>query len=202
MKIYEVKGRLSDNLLIVYIFDIGQFDCFISYVFEMVKKFMKFFWLGVLIFVLLCKFGVLLFCVIVGFEMVVVRMLDYLVVLVLISLVGLLIAVLSVNLLGKFSLMKVEYVVYDLNGCIVGIVDGGVMGIGVELIVFFCVGKQFVLFCLGGVIKEQIEFVVGLVFVDKGLIEEDEVFIFFGMKYIYYVFFVFLVVVDGGVWRI
>lgn len=105
-------------------------------------------------FILFCKFDVFLFCVMVGFEMVVIRMLDYLFVFVLICELGLLIVVLSVNLLGKLSFIKVEYVVYDLDGCIVGIVDGGFIGIGVELIVFLCVDDIFVFLCSGGIMKE------------------------------------------------
>lgn len=115
-KIYKVKGWLSDNFLIVYIVDISQFDGLMGLVLEKVKILMKWFWFGVFMFILFCKSGVFLFCVMVGFEMVVIRMLDYLFVLVLICELGLLIVVFSVNLLGKLSLIKVEYVVYDLDG--------------------------------------------------------------------------------------
>lgn len=47
-KIYEAKGRPSDNPLIVHISDIGQLDRFISHIPETAKKLMKLFWPGAL----------------------------------------------------------------------------------------------------------------------------------------------------------
>ncbi|MGV2541372.1 L-threonylcarbamoyladenylate synthase, partial [Bacillus pumilus] len=76
-KIYEAKGRPSDNPLIVHISDIGQLDRFISHIPETAKKLMKLFWPGALTLVLPCKPGVLSPRVTAGLETVAVRMPDH-----------------------------------------------------------------------------------------------------------------------------
>ncbi|AOC92784.1 L-threonylcarbamoyladenylate synthase [Bacillus sp. L381] len=201
-KIYEAKGRPSDNPLIVHISDIGQLDRFISHIPETAKKLMKLFWPGALTLVLPCKPGVLSPRVTAGLETVAVRMPDHPVALALISSAGLPIAAPSANLSGKPSPTKAEHVAHDLNGRIAGIVDGGATGIGVESTVLSCAGKQPVLLRPGGVTKEQIESAAGPVLVDKGLTEEDEVPISPGMKYTHYAPSAPLAIADGGARRI
>lgn len=153
VKIFEVKGRLSDNLFIVYIGIKFQLDGIVKEILLVVEKLMVYFWLGLLIIILLRKEGILE-KVMVGFNMVGVRMFDYLIVFVFIEEVNVFVVVLSVNCLGCLSLILVFYVYEDLNGKIVGIVDGGVIGVGVELIVIDCISMVLIILCLGGIMKE------------------------------------------------
>lgn len=115
---------------------------------------MEKFWLGLLMVIFLLKKDSLVINVFVGLFIVGVCMLEYFVSLVLIDVVNIFVVVLSVNCLGKLSLMMVSYVIEDLDGKIVGIIDGGVIGVGLEFIVIDCFLDILVILCLGGVIKE------------------------------------------------
>ncbi|KXZ17055.1 tRNA threonylcarbamoyladenosine biosynthesis protein [Bacillus nakamurai] len=201
-KIYEAKGRPSDNPLIVHISDIGQLDRIISYIPETAEKLMREFWPGALTLVLPCKPGMLSPRVTAGLSTVAIRMPDHPVALSVIRSAGLPIAAPSANLSGKPSPTKAEHVAHDLNGRIAGIVDGGPTGIGVESTVLSCTGEQPVLLRPGGVTKEQIEAIAGPILVDKGLTEDDEIPISPGMKYTHYAPSAPLAIAEGGAARI
>lgn len=201
-KIYDAKGRPSDNPLIVHVSDIGQLDRIISHIPETAEKLMKHFWPGPLTLVLPCKPGILSPRVTAGLSTVAVRMPDHPVALSVIRSAGLPIAAPSANLSGKPSPTKAEHVAHDLDGRIAGIVDGGLTGIGVESTVLSCTGEQPVLLRPGGVTKEQIEAAAGPILVDKGLTEEDEIPISPGMKYTHYAPSAPLAIAEGDAARI
>lgn len=140
-KIYEAKGRPSDNPLIVHIADVQQLHEFAQIENEKVTALMDAFWPGALTIVLPCKPGTLSKQVTAGLTTVGVRMPDHPVALELIRAAGLPIAAPSANRSGKPSPTLADHVASDLDGKIAGIVDGGSTGIGVESTVVSCVNE-------------------------------------------------------------
>ncbi|MCY9089927.1 L-threonylcarbamoyladenylate synthase [Bacillus mojavensis] len=201
-KIYEAKGRPSDNPLIVHIADISQLDGLTGPAPEKAKILMKRFWPGALTLILPCTPDALSPRVTAGLDTVAVRMPDHPLALALIRAAGLPIAAPSANLSGKPSPTKAEHVAHDLGGRIAGIMDGGATGIGVESTVLSCVGDIPVLLRPGGITKEQIEAEIGPILVDKGLADQNEKPISPGMKYTHYAPSAPLVISEGSPERI
>lgn len=201
-KIYEAKGRPSDNPLIVHIADISQLDGLTGPAPDKAKILMKRFWPGALTLILPCKPGALSPRVTAGLDTVAVRMPDHPLALALIRAAGLPIAAPSANLSGKPSPTKAEHVAHDLDGCIAGMMDGGSTGIGVESTVLSCAGETPVLLRPGGITKEQIEAEIGPILVDKGLADQNEKPISPGMKYTHYAPSAPLVISEGSHERI
>ncbi|KDE28424.1 hypothetical protein BA81_06539 [Bacillus safensis FO-36b] len=186
MKIYEAKGRPSDNPLIVHIAEVQQLHEFAQIESEKAKALMDAFWPGALTIVLPCKPGTLSKQVTAGLSTVGVRMPDHPIALELIRAAGLPIAAPSANRSGKPSPTQADHVASDLEGRIAGIVDGGSTGIGVESTVVSCAGETPVILRPGGITKEALEEVVGTVSVDPGLTKKDEAPVSPGMKYTHY----------------
>ncbi|MFK3814624.1 L-threonylcarbamoyladenylate synthase [Bacillus halotolerans] len=201
-KIYEAKGRPSDNPLIVHIADISQLDGLTGPAPDKAKILMKRFWPGALTLILPCKPGALSPRVTAGLDTVAVRMPDHPLALALIRAAGLPIAAPSANLSGKPSPTKAEHVAHDLDGRIAGMMDGGSTGIGVESTVLSCAGEIPVLLRPGGITKEQIEAEIGPILVDKGLADQNEKPISPGMKYTHYAPSAPLVISEGSPERI
>ncbi|KUP36353.1 L-threonylcarbamoyladenylate synthase [Bacillus halotolerans] len=201
-KIYEAKGRPSDNPLIVHIADISQLDGLTGPAPDKAKILMKRFWPGALTLILPCTPGALSPRVTAGLDTVAVRMPDHPLALALIRAAGLPIAAPSANLSGKPSPTKAEHVAHDLDGRIAGLMDGGSTGIGVESTVLSCAGETPVLLRPGGITKEQIEAEIGPILVDKGLADQNEKPISPGMKYTHYAPSAPLVISEGSPERI
>ncbi|MBJ7570716.1 L-threonylcarbamoyladenylate synthase [Bacillus halotolerans] len=201
-KIYEAKGRPSDNPLIVHIADISQLDGLTGPAPDKAKILMKRFWPGALTLIFPCKPGALSPRVTAGLDTVAVRMPDHPLALALIRAAGLPIAAPSANLSGKPSPTKAEHVAHDLDGRIAGLMDGGSTGIGVESTVLSCAGETPVLLRPGGITKEQIEAEIGPILVDKGLADQNEKPISPGMKYTHYAPSAPLVISEGSPERI
>ncbi|MCY8471904.1 MULTISPECIES: L-threonylcarbamoyladenylate synthase [Bacillus] len=201
-KIYEAKGRPSDNPLIVHIADISQLDGLTGPAPDKAKILMKRFWPGALTLILPCKPGALSPRVTAGLDTVAVRMPDHPLALALIRAAGLPIAAPSANLSGKPSPTKAEHVAHDLDGRIAGMMDGGSTGIGVESTVLSCAGETPVLLRPGGITKEQIEAEIGPILVDKGIADQNEQPISPGMKYTHYAPSAPLVISEGSPERI
>ncbi|MBU5244688.1 threonylcarbamoyl-AMP synthase [Bacillus halotolerans] len=201
-KIYEAKGRPSDNPLIVHIADISQLDGLTGPAPDKAKILMKRFWPGALTLILPCKPGALSPRVTAGLDTVAVRMPDHPLALALIRAAGLPIAAPSANLSGKPSPTKAEHVAHDLDGRIAGMMDGGSTGIGVESTVLSCAGETPVLLRPGGITKEQIEAEIGPILVDKGIADQNEQPISPGMKYTHYAPSAPLVIFEGSPERI
>ncbi|PLR89252.1 L-threonylcarbamoyladenylate synthase [Bacillus halotolerans] len=201
-KIYEAKGRPSDNPLIVHIADISQLGGLTGPAPDKAKILMKRFWPGALTLILPCKPGALSPRVTAGLDTVAIRMPDHPLALALIRAAGLPIAAPSANLSGKPSPTKAEHVAHDLDGRIAGMMDGGSTGIGVESTVLSCAGEIPVLLRPGGITKEQIEAEIGPILVDKGLADQNEKPISPGMKYTHYAPSAPLVISEGSPERI
>lgn len=185
-KVYEAKGRPSDNPLIVHIASQSQLNEFVTEIPSFAKRLMQKFWPGPLTLILKHKPGQLANAVTAGLETVAVRMPNHPVALQLIEESGLPIAAPSANTSGKPSPTTAKHVYEDLNGRIAGIVDGGSTGVGVESTVLDCTVDIPVILRPGGVTKEQLELVIGQVREEVALSKKDETPKAPGMKYTHY----------------
>jgi L-threonylcarbamoyladenylate synthase len=198
-KVFEAKGRPSDNPLIVHVASRYQLDEIVASIPPLAEKLIEVFWPGPLTLVLKRKKGVLADRVTAGLETVAVRMPDHPVALSLILASDLPIAAPSANTSGKPSPTTAEHVENDLFGKIAGIVDGGSTGVGVESTVLDCTGQTPVILRPGGVTKEQIEAIIGKVNEDAALTNKHEIPKSPGMKYTHYAPNAPLFLVNGDV---
>lgn len=197
-KIYEAKGRPSDNPLIVHISKMEDVDKYVEEIPEQAKKLMNAFWPGPLTVILKVKQGILSNKVTAGLPTVGIRMPNHPVALALIEASGLPIAAPSANLSGKPSPTKFQHVYKDLNGKISGIVDGGETGVGVESTVIDCTEPIPVILRPGGTTREEIEGIIGSVGMDRQVKEEVEKPKSPGMKYTHYAPAAPMYLVDGS----
>ncbi|MCL7747915.1 L-threonylcarbamoyladenylate synthase [Halalkalibacter alkaliphilus] len=184
-RIFEAKGRPSDNPLIVHIADIDQLSELVSEIPEIAQLLMKQFWPGPLTLIFKKKEAVAP-SVTAGLDTVAVRMPDHPVARELLRAAGVPVAAPSANLSGKPSPTTAGHVFHDLKGRIKGIVDGGKTGVGLESTVLDCSKDVPVLYRPGGVTKEELEAVVGKVNVDPSLLSDDQTPLSPGMKYTHY----------------
>jgi L-threonylcarbamoyladenylate synthase len=200
-RIYEAKGRPSDNPMIVHISrasEIGQLTPFITQ--DMIKL-IDHFWPGPLTLVVKKKDSVPLRTT-GGLDTVAVRMPDHPVALDLIRLAGVPIAAPSANLSGKPSPTKADHVKDDLMGKVDAILMGGDCRVGIESTVLDLTGEIPMILRPGIVTAESIEAVLERpVQLDpslKGLPEEELVAKSPGMKYKHYAPKAQMLVVEGS----
>jgi L-threonylcarbamoyladenylate synthase len=196
-KIFQAKGRPSDNPLIVHIASIEQLHEIACEIPDVAYTLMNHFWPGPLTIVLKKKEGISE-KVTAGLDTVAVRMPAHPVALALIRASGLPIAAPSANRSGRPSPTIAKHVLDDLEGKIAAIVDGGATGIGVESTVVDCTQPVPVILRPGGVTKEEMEQIVGEVRIDPGLEEKEATPKSPGMKYTHYAPQAPLIVVKGS----
>ncbi len=197
-KIFEAKGRPSDNPLIVHIATIDQLTNIAVDIPDMVQTLITHFWPGPLTLVLKKKDQSVGEKVTAGLETVAVRMPDHPIALALLKAADLPLAAPSANLSGKPSPTSAKHVIDDLEGRIAGIIDGGATGVGLESTVLDCTEKIPIILRPGGVTKEQLEEVIGEVKMDRALLEEGRAPKSPGMKYTHYAPIAPLVIVEGS----
>ncbi|WP_077619920.1 L-threonylcarbamoyladenylate synthase [Bacillus sinesaloumensis] len=197
-KIYEAKGRPSDNPLIVHISTMGQLYKIAEDISEQAERLIEKFWPGPLTLVLKRKENAVSKKVTAGLETVAVRMPSHPVALALITASGLPLAAPSANLSGKPSPTLAKHVADDLTGKIAGILDGGPTGVGLESTVLDCSGEVPIILRPGGITKEQLESVCGVVEVDKAILTDNEAPKSPGMKYKHYAPTAPLTIVNGS----
>jgi len=185
-KVFEAKGRPSDNPLIVHIASDDQLSGIVEEIPEQARKLMAEFWPGPLTLIMKRKPGQLSNLVTAGLDTVAVRMPDHQVALGLIRASDLPIAAPSANTSGKPSPTSAKHVEDDLMGRIAGIVDGGNTGVGVESTVLDCTVEVPVILRPGGVTLEQLEAVIGEVRQDVALKNQETAPKAPGMKYTHY----------------
>ncbi|MDP4172200.1 MAG: L-threonylcarbamoyladenylate synthase, partial [Bacillota bacterium] len=186
LKIFEAKGRPSDNPLIIHIAETNQMDSFVEDIPEKASVLMEHFWPGPLTIIFKKKEGTLSEKATAGLDTVAVRMPDHPVALAILKKCALPIAAPSANSSGKPSPTTAKHVMDDLDRKIAGIVDGGATGVGVESTVIDCTGETPVILRPGGVTREQIERIIGPIEVDPALTEEKVQPKSPGMKYRHY----------------
>ncbi|MFC0561081.1 L-threonylcarbamoyladenylate synthase [Halalkalibacter alkalisediminis] len=184
-KIFEAKGRPSDNPLIVHIASVKQLDELVTDIPPLAKKLMDHFWPGPLTIILKKKESVAT-SVTAGLDTVAIRIPDHPVAIELLKQANVPVAAPSANLSGKPSPTSGEHVFHDLKGRIAGILDGGQTGVGLESTVIDCSKGIPILYRPGGVTIEDIEALVGEIKVDPSLKSTDEAPLSPGMKYTHY----------------
>lgn len=187
-KIYEAKGRPSDNPLILHISERGQLNRIVSSVPENAEKIMDAFWPGPIT-IIFPKTSRVPNEITGGFNTVAVRFPENKVARAIISAAGKPIAAPSANSSGRPSPTRASHVEFDLGGKIDMIIDGGPAGVGLESTIIDCTGEAPVILRPGAVTKEMIESVIGSVEVDPAILGEvDKDFVpkAPGMKYTHY----------------
>lgn len=160
-KIFEAKGRPSDNPLIVHIGNKGQVFNYATDISADAEKLMDTFWPGPLTLVFHKIPGVIAPNVTPGVETVGVRMPDHPVALGLLRALGEPLAAPSANRSGKPSPTEAAHVHKDLDGLIPLILDGGQTGVGVESTVLDMTTIPPTILRPGGTTQEMIESIVG-----------------------------------------
>lgn len=185
-KIFQAKGRPSDNPLIVHIADKKDLDKLTASIPEKAQQLIDAFWPGPLTLIFPKKEGIAAE-VTAGLDSVGVRMPNHPVALTLLREAGIPVAAPSANRSGRPSPTTAAHVEEDLQGKIAGIVDGGATGVGVESTVLDVTVEPPIILRPGGLTKEDIEQVIGPIDVDSNLLlQEDQQPRSPGMKYQHY----------------
>lgn len=198
-KIYEAKGRPSDNPLIVHIADLEALDEIIASIPACTKKIAEAYWPGPLT-MIFEKNDRVPYGTTGGLETVAVRMPDHDVARALIRAGGGYIAAPSANTSGRPSPTKASHVKEDLDGRIEMIIDGGDSQIGVESTILDMTVSPPMILRPGAVTREMLEELIGDVNVDKTLLSSDSKLApkAPGMKYRHYAPKADLTVVEGS----
>lgn len=184
-RIYEAKGRPSDNPLIVHIHSQQQLKDFVADVTEEVKKFMDVFWPGPISFILPLKKGYLCEKVTGGLDSIAVRMPSHPIGRAILQYVNLPIAAPSANLSGRPSPTTFQHVYNDLNGKIEGIVNGDQSEEGLESTVLDCTRYPFKIARPGAITQTMLNEVIpdSVIYYNYNSIDKP---IAPGMKYKHY----------------
>lgn len=198
-EIFAVKGRPSDNPLIVHICEPGQAGELAREISPMARRVMEAFMPGPFTAVLKCRDCVPA-CVTAGLDSVGIRMPGAAHARELIRRSGKFIAAPSANLSGKPSPTRVQHVIDDFAGKVPVILNGGEAAVGLESTVCDLTGDIPLVLRPGGVTPEMIREVAGDVRVARAVLEglpEGEKVASPGMKYKHYAPRARVVVVDG-----
>lgn len=167
-KIFEAKGRPSDNPLIVHITKIEDIFPLVESIPQKVYPVIEKFWPGPLT-LIFEKSDIVPHEISAGLSTVAVRMPSHPIAVKLIDEAGIPIAAPSANLSGKPSPTKAEHVIEDLSGKVDAIVAGGNSNVGVESTVLDMSGDIPMILRPGGVTKEMLEEILGEVSIDKAI---------------------------------
>lgn len=184
-KIFEAKGRPSDNPLIVHIAETDQLKELVKEVPEKALRLMDKFWPGPLS-IIMEKTALVPDCVTAGLGTAAIRMPENPEAYVLLKLAGCPVAAPSANLSGKPSPTKPEHVLHDLTGRVNGIVLGRTCDVGIESTVIDMSTEPPVILRPGIITKEDIEAVIGTVKIAGRKTDQQSVPKAPGMKYTHY----------------
>ena len=187
-RIFEAKGRPTDNPLIVHISEFSEIYDLVEVVPETAKKLAEKFWPGPLT-IILPKADKVPYCTTGNLDTVAVRCPSHEIARKLIKLSGLPLAAPSANLSGKPSPTKADHVFEDLKGRIPFIIDGGDCEEGVESTVITLAGEKPRLLRPGNVTLKELISVLGEVEVDDAVLnplKNNETAASPGMKYKHY----------------
>ena len=169
-RIYEAKGRPSDNPLIVHICRWDDIYRIADPVPEAAKKLAEAFWPGPLT-IILNKTDLVPKETTGGLDTVAIRFPVARTAQLFIEAAGGFVAAPSANVSGKPSPTLAQYVAEDMNGRIEMILDGGEVGIGLESTIVSLTGKEPIILRPGYVTKEMLEKVLESVDVDKTILD-------------------------------
>ncbi|MDD3141584.1 MAG: L-threonylcarbamoyladenylate synthase, partial [Lachnospiraceae bacterium] len=165
-KIYEAKGRPSDNPLIVHIADRSALEEIVVHMPAETEDLMERFWPGPLT-MIFEKSEKVPYGTTGGLNTVAVRMPDDLIARALIIAGGGFIAAPSANTSGRPSPTTAQHVADDLSGKIEMIIDGGSVEIGLESTILDMTVKPPMILRPGAITKEMIEKVIGEITMDQ-----------------------------------
>lgn len=172
-KIYEAKGRPSDNPLILHIGSLKQLDSIVCDVTPMAKKVMDAFWPGPMTLIFKKK-SCVPDSVTGGLDTVGVRFPSDKIACELINLSELPIAAPSANSSGKPSPTTAEHVIEDLYGKIDMIIDGGNTQFGLESTIIDVTGDTAVILRPGAVTFEMLEQLLGHAEIDPAVMGRSD----------------------------
>ena len=200
-KIYEAKGRPSDNPLIIHIAEVSDLERVAKEVPPQAVKLADAFWPGPLTMIVWKKDEVP-YATTGGLDTVAVRMPNHPVALELIHKSGKLIAAPSANTSGRPSPTEASHVMEDLSGRIAMVLDGGAVGIGIESTIIDLTESTPMVLRPGYITPEMISEVLGEeVIMDPGIIAADDTTKpkAPGMKYKHYAPKADMIIVEGEV---
>lgn len=198
-KIYEAKGRPSDNPLIVHIADMDVLDAIVREMSESAKKLAERFWPGPLTMIFF-KSDIVPYETTGGLDTVAVRMPMHHVARALIREAGGYVAAPSANRSGRPSPTIAKYVAEDMDGRIEMIIDGGDVEIGLESTIVDMTVEPPVILRPGYITRQMLEQVLTAVEEDAAMMRDDsgQAPKAPGMKYRHYAPVGELTVVDGA----
>lgn len=170
-KIYEAKGRPSDNPLIVHIADTKDIEILAKNIPDTAYQLAKVFWPGPLT-IILEKQDCVPYGTTGGLETVALRLPANKLARDMISRSGLYIAAPSANLSGKPSPTLAKHVIKDLSGKVDMIIDGGKATLGLESTIIDLTQKPVIL-RPGCITKQMLEHIIGAIDYDPILLEKS-----------------------------
>ena len=197
-KVYQAKGRPSDNPLIVHVASKEDVVDYVKEIPKVAKTLMDQFWPGPLTLIFKAKEGVFANTVTAGLDSVAIRMPNNEATLALIKEANTPLVGPSANTSGKPSPTTALHVYHDLNKKIAGILDDGETGVGLESTVLDITDpKNPTILRPGGITKAALEEKIGFVTVDQHLVSSNETPKAPGMKYKHYSPNEPVIIVDG-----
>ena len=172
-KIYEAKGRPSDNPLIVHIYNKEEVYNLAKDVNEKAEIIMEHFWPGPIT-IILNKKDIVPYKTSGGLETVAIRMPYHSIAREIIKQAGVPIAAPSANISGRPSPTKADHVYEEMNGRVSGIVLGGDSNFGLESTVLDVTTDTPMILRPGSITKEDLEKVIGEVLIDPSLAKKED----------------------------
>lgn len=197
--IYQVKGRPSDNPLIVHIADKSDLSKYVENVDSIAKELIDVFWPGSLT-LIFNKSQIIPYEITGGLETVAIRMPDNDIARDIIRQAKTPICAPSANISGKPSSTLYKHVLDDLFGKVDMIIDGGKSLIGIESTVLDLTTQIPTILRPGAVTKKMIETVLDIKILDASTLEtENKIPKAPGMKYKHYSPSGKITIVDGSI---
>ena len=170
-KIFEAKGRPSDNPLIVHVADYDGILPLVSEVNDRAKALIKHFMPGPIT-IIMKRSKAIPDEVTAGLDTVGIRMPSHKIASRFIKLAGIPIAAPSANISGKPSPTRAEHVIHDMDGKVDAIIADGPSGVGVESTVVDVTGEIPMILRPGGITLEDLRSVLGRVEVDPAVLKK------------------------------
>lgn len=199
-KIFKVKGRPSDNPLIVHISHIDELSTLVNKIPSKAKILADKFWPGPLTMILM-KSEKIPYETTAGLDTIAIRMPSLHITRKFIEKCETPLAAPSANLSGKPSPTSCAHVIDDLQGKVEAIIDGGNCEYGVESTVITLVTDTPKLLRPGGITLEQLQQVIGHVDVDEAVLNKlcsNTIASSPGMKYKHYAPNTKVIMVNGS----
>ncbi|MCC8097347.1 MAG: threonylcarbamoyl-AMP synthase [Eubacterium sp.] len=172
-RIYEAKGRPSDNPLIVHISSLPELENAAAEISPKAEKLIDAFWPGPLT-IIFRKRDIIPAETSGGLDTVAVRFPENVAARRFIRACGLPIAAPSANTSGKPSPTSANHVLNDLKGRIDMIIDGGSTKFGLESTIVSAVGDEITLLRPGSVTVDMLREVVGEIKIDKTILTKPD----------------------------